>query len=66
MPVSDVFVLVEEKIVTFGEVQTEVDYLDGTKSPPITSGMLLRIWLDLTFLPLEHRLDATHLSAFFS
>lgn len=65
MPVTDVLALMERKIVTFGEVQTEVEYLDGTATQ-ITSGMLLRIWLDLTFPPLEHRVDATHLSAFFS
>lgn len=29
MLVSDIFVLVEDKIVTFGEVQTDADYLDG-------------------------------------
>lgn len=29
MLVSDIFVLVEDKIVTFGVVQTDADYLDG-------------------------------------
>lgn len=29
MPVSDIFVPVEGKTVTFGEVQTEADYLEG-------------------------------------
>lgn len=29
MLMSDIFVLVEDKIVTFGEVQTDADYLDG-------------------------------------
>lgn len=65
MPMSNMFALVERKIVTFGEIETEAEYLDGTKTQ-ITSGMLLRIWLDPTFPPLEHRVDATHLSAFFS
>lgn len=35
-------------------------------SPQITSGMLLRIWLGVTFPPLKGRGDATHSSAFFS
>lgn len=29
VPVSDIFVPVEGKTVTFGEVQTEADYLEG-------------------------------------
>lgn len=63
MLMSDIFVLVKDKIVTFGEVQTDADYLDGIE---VLSGTLLRIWLDLTFPPSEDRVDARHLSAFFS